>query len=157
VELALARFEQYLNRHFSQGSTPKHYLSDLRIFIGVIGDKAAKDVKPVDIGAFVDEHITRNQSPATINRRLACIHSFFEQLAAERPEHHWPNPVIHRGHKLKTGSRLPRDAADTDVSKMFAVISDERDRVKFSLMVPASLRLSKASILQLGDADSEPP
>ncbi len=33
MELALARFEQYLNRRFGQSSTPKHYLSDLRIFI----------------------------------------------------------------------------------------------------------------------------
>jgi len=153
VELALARFEQYLNRRFSQGSTPKHYLSDLRIFIRVIGDKAAKDVTPVDIDAFVLDQITQGLSPATINRRLACIHSFFEYLAAERPEHHWPNPVINRRHKLKTGSRLPRDASDADVSKIFAVISDERDRAMFGLMVGASLRVGEVSTLQLGDIE----
>jgi site-specific recombinase XerD len=153
VELALARFEQYLNRRFSQGSTPKHYLSDLRIFIRVIGDKAPKDVTPVDIDAFVDDQVTQGLSPATINRRLACIHSFFEQLAAERPEHHWPNPVINRRHKLKTGSRLPRDASDADVSKIFAVISDERDRAMFGLMVGASLRVGEVSTLQLGDIE----
>ncbi|MGB3716999.1 MAG: tyrosine-type recombinase/integrase [Candidatus Promineifilaceae bacterium] len=153
MELALARFEQYLNRRFSQSSTPKHYLSDLRIFIRVIGDKAAKDVTPVDIDAFVDYQITQGLSPATINRRLACIHSFFEQLAAERREHHWPNPVINRRHKLKTGSRLPRDASDADVSKIFAVISDERDRAMFGLMVGASLRVGEVSTLQLDDIE----
>jgi site-specific recombinase XerD len=144
VELALAHFEQYINRRFGQSSTPKHYLSDLRIFIRIIG-KAVKDVTHADIDAFVDDQIAQELRPATINRRLACIHSFFEQLAAERPEHHWPNPVINRRHKLKTGSRLPRDASDEDVSKIFAVISDERDRAMFGLMVGASLRVGEVS------------
>jgi integrase/recombinase XerD len=148
--VALARFEQYLNRRFSQSSTPKHCLSDLRIFIRVIGDKAAKDVKPVDIDAFVDGQIARDLSPATINRRRACIHSFFEYLAAERPERHWPNPVINRRHTLKTGSRLPRDASDEELSKIIAVIFDGRDRAMFGLMVGACLRVGEVSTLQLG-------
>ena len=153
MEQTLARFEQHINRRFVQSSTPKHYLSDLRIFIRVIGDKAPQDIMPTDIDAFVDDQITQGLSPATINRRLACIHSFFEQLAAERPEHHWPNPVINRRHKLKTGSRLPRDASDADVSKIFAVISDERDRAMFGLMVAASLRVGEVSTLQLDDIE----
>jgi site-specific recombinase XerD len=152
VELALAHFEQYINRRFGQSSTPKHYLSDLRIFIRIIG-KAVKDVTHADIDAFVDDQIAQELRPATINRRLACIHSFFEQLAAERPEHHWPNPVINRRHKLKTGSRLPRDASDEDVSKIFAVISDERDRAMFGLMVGASLRVGEVSTLQPNDIE----
>ncbi len=98
MEQALARFEQYINRRFGQSSTPKHYLSDLRIFIRVIGDKAPKDVTPVDIDAFVDDQVTQGLSPATINRRLACIHSFSEYLAAARPEHHWPHNSGGRGH-----------------------------------------------------------
>lgn len=118
MEQALARFKQHLNRRFGQSSTPKHYLSDLRIFTRIIGNKAVKDVTPSDIDAFVDDQIDRGLSPTTINRRLACIHSFFEYLAAESPEHHWPNPVIKRRHILKTGSRLPRDASDEYVSKI---------------------------------------
>ena len=153
MELALARFEQYLKRRFRQSSTPKHYLSDLRIFIGIIGNESAKDVTPADIDAFVDDQISRGLSPATINRRLACIHSFFEYLAAERPERYWPNPVTNRRHRLKTGSRLPRDASDADVSKIFAVISDERDRAMFGLMVGASLRVGEVSTLQLDDIE----
>jgi site-specific recombinase XerD len=153
MEQALARFEQYLNRRFGQSSTRKHYRSDLRIFIGVVGGKAPQDVTPADIDAFIDDQIDRDLSPRTINRRLACIRSFFEYLAAERPEHHWPNPVINRRHTLKTGSRLPRDASDEDVSKIFAALSDDRDRAMFGLMVGAGLRVGEVSALQLEDIE----
>ena len=54
MEQALARFEQYLNRRYNHSSTPKHYLSDLRIFIRIMGDEATMDVSPADIDAFVD-------------------------------------------------------------------------------------------------------
>lgn len=128
MERALARFEQYLNRRYGQSSTPKHYLSDLRISISIIGEKAPHDVITEDVDAFVDDQIDRGLTPVTIKRRLACIHSFFEYLAAERPRHRWTNPVINPQHTLKSGSRLPRDASDEDVSKLFTIVSSERDR-----------------------------
>ncbi len=84
---------------------------------------------------------------------LACIHSFFEYLAAERTELHWPNPVIKRRHIIKTGSRLPRDASDEVVSKIFVAISNERDKAMFGLMVGASLRVGEVSTLQLDDIE----
>lgn len=153
MERALARFEQYLNRRFGQSSTPKHYLSDLRIFIRRVGDKAAQDVTPADVDAFVDDQIDHGLSPTTINRRLACIRSFFEYVAADGP-HHWPNPVISRRHNLKTGSRLPRDASDEAVSRIFAALSDERDRAMFGLMVGAGLRVGEVSALLLEDIEA---
>ena len=148
MDQARARFEQYLRRRFGQSSTPKHYLSDLRIFSRIISDKAPQDITPADIDTFVDDQIARGLSPATINRRLACIHSFFEYLAGERPECHWPNPVINRRHILKTGSRLPRAAPDGDVAKIFAGITDERDRAMFGLMVGAGLRVGEVAALR---------
>ena len=154
MEQELARFEQYLNRRFGQSSTPKHYLSDLRIFIRTIGDKKPQDVTPADIDTFVDDQIDRGLSPVTINRRLACIHSFFEYLAAEEPRCRWANPVINRRHTLKTGSRLPRDVSDQDVSRIFAAISSERDRAMFGLMVGAGLRVGEVSTLQLDDIEA---
>ena len=104
---ACARFEQYLKRRFGQSSTPKHYISDLRIFLRTVGDKAAEEVTVGDIDGFVGQQIAAAMSPATINRRLSCLHSFFEYLAAEQPERTWPDPVIRRRHHLKTGSHLP--------------------------------------------------
>ena len=37
---ATERFERYLRRRYGDRSTPKHYLSDLRIFVRHIGSKS---------------------------------------------------------------------------------------------------------------------
>jgi hypothetical protein len=106
MDEALRRFALYLKRHFGQSSTAKHYLSDLTIFVDIIGKKAPEDVTPVDIDAFIDH-----------------------QLA----------PVIWRRHRLKTGTHLPRDARDSNVTRLFAVIEDVRDQVIYGLMVGAGV------------------
>ena len=155
---ALARFEQYLKRRFGQSSTPIHYSNDLKIFIHIIGDKEPEAVTTTDIDTFIDHQIAAGRNPSTINRRLSTIHSFFEFLAGEKPAQYWPNPVVSRRHRLKTGSHLPRDVPDEDVSQLFAVISNERDRAMFSLMVGAGLRVGEVATLQLNhiEASDEP-
>jgi site-specific recombinase XerD len=150
---ALARFERYIKRRFGQSSTLKHYISDLNIFIDTVGNKATEAVTAEDIDSFVDSQIAAGLSPATINRRLASVHTFFEYLASEKPERDWPNPVIHRRHRLKTGSHLPRDVPDDDVARLFATISDERDRAMFGLMVGAGLRVGEVADLRLGSLE----
>lgn len=151
-----ASFEQYLKRRFGQSSTPKHYLSDIRIFFRTIGNKPPEEVTPFDIDTFIDQQIAAGLSPTTINRRVCCLRSFFEFFNLERPGYGISNPAIIRRHYLKTGSRLPRDASDEAVSKIFAVISEERDRAMFGLMVGAGLRVGEVVALGLGDVE-EPP
>ncbi|MBI3941567.1 MAG: tyrosine-type recombinase/integrase [Chloroflexi bacterium] len=158
MEQALDRFAQYLKRRFGQSSTLKHYTSDLKIFFRIVGDKAPAVVTPQDIDAFVDHQIALGLRPATINRRLASLHTCFEYLASERSEGDWPNPVIPRRHRLKTGLHLPRDVADRDVAHLFAVITDTRDRAMFGLMVGAGLRVGEVCALRLEsvEAPTEP-
>ncbi len=50
---ACARFEQYLKRRFGQSSTPKHYISDLNIFLRTVGQKAAEEVTVEDIVGYL--------------------------------------------------------------------------------------------------------
>lgn len=71
MDRALARFEQYLRRRLGQSSTLKHYISDLNIFIGAVGNKAPQALTAEDIDTFADQQITAGLSPATIKRRLA--------------------------------------------------------------------------------------
>jgi site-specific recombinase XerD len=80
MDQARVRFERYLNRRFGQSSTLKRYISDLNIFIDVIGNQAPESVTAEDIDTFVDNQIAAGLSPATINRRLASLHTFFEYL-----------------------------------------------------------------------------
>jgi site-specific recombinase XerD len=151
---ACIRFAHYLHRRFAQSSTPKHYLSDLYLFIQAISEKTPEAVTAADIDGFVDQQIATGLSPATINRRLSCLHSFFEFLAGEQPEKHWPNPVSHPRHYLKLGAHLPRDASDHDVTRLFAVITDERDQAMFGLMVDAGLRVGEVTALRLDSLEA---
>jgi site-specific recombinase XerD len=156
MDKALRRFALYLKRHFGQSSTAKHYLSDLTIFVDIIGKKALKDVTPVDIDAFIDHQLAAGLKPATINRRLSSLHTLFEFLASENPTRPWPNPVIWRRHRLKTGTHLPRDARDSEVTRLFAVMEDVRDQVIYGLMVGAGLRVGEITALTLDDLDPCP-
>ena len=156
MDEVLRRFALYLKRHFGQSSTAKHYLSDLTIFIDVIGKKAPKDVTSVDIDVFIDHQIAAGLKPATINRRLSSLRTLFEFLASENPACHWPNPVIWRRHRLKTGTHLPRDAQDSDVTRLFAVITDARDQAIYGLMVGAGLRVGEIAALSLDNLEPGP-
>lgn len=155
MKAALQRFEQYLKRRFGHSSTPIHYLNDLHIFIAALNHNTPPEaITAEDIDRFIEQQIAADRSPTTINRRLASLHTFFEYLASEKPEQVWPNPVISRRHTLKTGSRLPRDVSDSDVARLFAVITAERDLAMFGLMVGAGLRVGEVAALRLADVEA---
>ncbi len=154
MEKAMQDFEHYLNRRYRGSSTAKHYMSDLSIFMEVIGNKAPEAVTAVDIDRFVDSQIAANMSAATINRRLASLRTFFEYLAAEDLTRLWPNPVIWRRHGMKEGEHLPRDVSEQDVARLFAVIEAERERAMFGLMVGAGLRVGEVAGLLVGNLEA---
>lgn len=151
---ACTRFSHYLCRRFGRSTTRKHYLSDLNTFLQMLGEKTPGDITAADIDTFIDRQIASGLCPSTINRRLSTLHSFFEFLAAEQPERSWPNPVYYRRHRLKPGSQLPRDVRDSDVARLFAVITDIRDRAMFGLMVGAGLRVGEVAMLQLDGVET---
>jgi len=151
---AIERFECYLRRRYGDRSTPKHYLSDMRIFVRAIGDKPPNEVTVQDIDDFVDLQVAQGMSPATVNRCLATLRTFFEFLASEEPDRPWPNPVNWRRHGIQEGESLPRDLSDADVERLFAAIDDDRDRAMFGLMIGAGLRVGEVVAVQLQDLGS---
>ena len=151
---AIERFGSYLRRRYAGRSTPKHYLSDLSLFARLVGDKRPDQVSVQDVDRFVDQQVSQGLRPATINRRLAALRTFFEFLSADEPDREWPNPVIWRRHGIKQGSHLPRDASDQDVERLFAAINDGRDRAIFGLMVGAGLRVGEVAAARLQDLEA---
>ena len=151
---AIKLFERYLRRRYADRSTPKHYLSDLSLFARLVGDKRPDQVRAQDIDRFVDHQVSQGLRPATINRRLATLRTFFEFLAAEEPDREWPNPVMWRRHGIKRGFHLPRDASDRDVERLFAAMDDVRDRAMFGLMVGAGLRVGEVAVARLQDLEA---
>jgi site-specific recombinase XerD len=150
---AKIRFSRYLHRRFGDRSTPKHNLNDLEMFIQQVGDKPADCVTVADVEHFVAQQADRGLRPATINRRLATLHHFFEYLASEEPDRAWPNPVQWRWHGVKQDRLLPRDASEEDVTRLFAIIDDPRDRAMFGLMVGAGLRVGEVAVLKCSDLE----
>lgn len=148
---ATAIFSQYLYRRYGNRSTPKHYLSDLTIFLRHLGDKGLRQVTARDIDSFIDAQHGRSMAATTINRRLATLHTFFECLAAQAPDEVWPNPVHWRRHRVKEGHPIPRDASDQEVERLFGVIDQARDAAVFGLMVGAGLRVEEVARLRLSD------
>lgn len=151
---AIKRFERYLQRRYGDRSTPKHYVSDMRIFVQHVGDKPPIKVSVKDIDSFMDQQAVQGLSPATRNRRLAALRTFFEFLASEEPDQPWPNPVNWRRHKVKEGETLPRDIPDGAVAQLFAAIHDDRDRAIFGLMVGAGLRVGEVVTIRLQDLEA---
>lgn len=153
---ARERFAQYLTRCYGDRSTPKHYLNDVDLFIRQVGYKCPESVIVKDVDDFIESQMEQQLKPATINRRLASLHTFFEYLASEEPDKVWPNPVQRRRHYLKQGQSLPRDASEAQVNALFAVIDDVRDRAMLGLMVGAGLRVGEVVALSCDHLETPP-
>jgi integrase/recombinase XerD len=147
----IAQFNCFLNRRFGNRSTPKHYINDLNLFLKHTGNLPVTNISAHHIDSFVEAQRQRGLRPTTINRRLAALHSFFEFVADFEGNEALPNPVIWRRHKVKQDHPLPNDVPDDQVERLFAAISDVRDKAIFGLMVGAGLRVGEVATLLLDD------
>jgi len=147
------RFKQYISHRYPGRSTTKHYLSDLAIFSEFVGEGSPKEISVKVIDQFVQFQSEQGLKPATINRRLSAISSFFEYLILENEDDNWHNPVHWRHHSIRPGQHLPRDVSDQTVETLLAVIEDHRDRAMVMLMVGAGLRIGEVVNLAVGDIE----
>lgn len=152
---SLSKFELYLRRRFPERRTPIDYLSDVRQFMAAC-PKAWREVTMHDIDAFVDQQRASGLKPATINRRVAALKTFFEFLAEESGDLSWPNPVRFKRHAGKRSRRLPRDLSDEMTEQVWTVITSSRDRAWFALMLRAGLRVGEVVGLKLSDLLTSP-
>lgn len=146
----LTKFEKYLRRRFPERRTAIDYLSDLRQLMAVC-QKAWREVNMQDIDAFVDQQRAKGLKPATVNRRVASLKTFFEFLAEESGDLSWPNPVRFKRHAGKRARQLPRDLRDEEVDLVWNVIHSVRDRAWFVLMLRAGLRVGEVVRLKQQD------
>ena len=145
------KFKQYLSRRYPDRSTTKHYMSDLMIFCEFVGEISPQKITVKIMDRFVQKQSEQGLKPATINRRLSAISSFFEYLISEQEEDAWQNPVHWRRHSIRPGQHLPRDVSDHTVEALLAVIEDKRDRAMVMLMIGAGLRIGEVVRLELSD------
>lgn len=142
-------FVNWVRRRNPQARTWRDYGYDLKAFVAVVGDKPPAAVTFGDVDTFVTAQAGQGYQASTINRRLAAVMSLYTFLSDEEPN--LVCPVLFHRHLLRQRQRLPRPVSGHEVERFFAVITDERDKAMFLLMLRGGLRIGEVANLKLRD------
>ena len=148
------RFNKWLRRRSPHASTALHYTSDVHLFFAW-AKKPPNAITLHEVDAFIEHCQQAGHRIASVNRRLAALRAFYHFLEVERDDAP-PNPVLPRRHFIRHGQRLPRDVEDANLERLFAVITDPRDRAMFLLMLRCGLRVGEVRNLSLNDLYLQP-
>jgi len=157
--LAYLEFERGLSRN-----TLEAYRSDLLQF-GAYLRTVRVDVLEAqhsDLAGFLDSlaqpHDDRPASrPATLQRKAACLRSFYRHLRRENIIQHDPTADLRAPRKSQ---KLPQVLSRGDVDRLLRAPKGTdpgalRDRALLELMYACGLRASEATDLEVGDVDLE--
>ena len=149
------QYQEYLVGAGKSANTVRAYTRDLahfaQWFAQTTGDSFhPQAVDPREIQEYRGYLMRHGLAPATVNRRLAALSSFYHFLEFDI-DGDVINPVLPRRHFISRGRHLPRDVEDDDVERLFAVIDSPCDRAVFLLMLRCGLRVQEVHRLSLGD------
>jgi integrase/recombinase XerD len=157
--LACLELERGLSRN-----TLEAYRSDLQQFGAFIGprERDPLEVTPADLAAFVSELAEGRDgrgpvAPATLQRKIACLRSFYRHLRREQLLDHDPTSELR---PPRSRSRLPRVLSRDEVARLLAQPRGNgpgalRDRALLETMYACGLRASEAISLELAELDLE--
>jgi integrase/recombinase XerD len=157
--LAYLELERGLSRN-----TLEAYRSDLQQY-GVFLERSGLDpltISPAELAEFVSTladggEARRPVAPATLQRKIACLRSFYRHLRREQIIAHDPTSELR---SPRARGRLPKVLSRDEVAKLLAQPRGEspaalRDRALLELMYACGLRASEAIGLELRDIDLE--
>lgn len=189
---AVNAFLGHLQARAFSPATVRAYAFDLMCFGRFCADRRLRlaAVTPTDIFAWVDFQMTsavvsgqrvvplrrRGAAPATVNRRVAAVRSFFEHLVMLDDRATNPVPIPRRstglrpkargvlghlgagrrrgaGRLVRQPQRLPESVDPDDVAVFLADLGTHRDRAIVLLMVLGGLRCAEVRHLRLVDVD----
>jgi integrase/recombinase XerD len=155
--LAYLEFERGLSRN-----TLEAYRSDLLQF-GAYLRSARVDVLEAqhsDLAGFLDTLAQGSDDrpaarPATLQRKAACLRSFYRHLRRENVMEHDPTADLRAPRKSQ---KLPKVLSRGDVDRLLRAPKGTdpgalRDRALLELMYACGLRASEATDLEVGDVD----
>jgi integrase/recombinase XerD len=156
--LAYLEFERGLSRN-----TLAAYRTDLLQYGEFLARRklAAVEARPVDVSEFLADLATGNGRPAcsaaTINRKAACLRSFYKHLRREELVGEDPTAALDAPRK---GRKLPHVLSHGEVNKLLAQPRGAdpaalRDRALLEVMYGCGLRASEAVDLEVADVDLE--
>ena len=155
----LATLERGLSRN-----TLVAYASDLQQFGAFLArrDRDPLAVAPADLAAFVTELASGYGdrppvAPATLQRKIACLRSFYRHLRREELIDHDPTAQLR---PPRSRGRLPKVLSRDEVTRLLAqprgvAPAALRDRALLETMYACGLRASEAVTLELVELDLE--
>ncbi len=141
--IELVRYRRCLKRKNYSAHTVKNYMNIMDNFTRWLRTPL-REVTREDIGAYVDQLLRKRRTPKTITCHLQTIRLFFDHLINEEGVD-MVNPVTKIS--LRLPKPLPRHLKDNQVTTLFAVITDLRDRAIFMLMLRSGLRVEEVAKL----------
>src|SRR4051794_14510869 len=155
--LAYLEFERGLSRN-----TLEAYRSDL-LQLGAYLNRTGVEVTTAahgDLAGFLDELAAGTDdrppvAPATLQRKVACLRSFYRHLRREGEVDHDPTADLRAPRKSQ---KLPHVLSRAEVSRLLATPRGTdpatlRDRALLEVMYACGLRASEATGLEVGDVD----
>jgi site-specific recombinase XerD len=139
----LIRYRRALKRKNYSVHTLKSYMNILDQFNRWLSVPIA-EVTRKEIGLYVDHLLRKRRTPKTITCHLQTIRLFFDYLINEEARS-IVNPVTRIS--LRLPKPLPRHLKDDQVTSLFSVIRDLRDRAMFMLMLRCGLRVQEVAQL----------
>ncbi len=139
----LIRYQRALKRKNYSAHTVKSYVNILDQFIRWL-TVPLPEVTHKEIGAYVDHLLRKRRTAKTITCHLQTIRLFFDYLMNEGGRS-MLNPVTRIS--LRLPKPLPRHLKDDQVRRLFALITDLRDRAMFMLMLRCGLRVEEVAQL----------
>ena len=120
----LIHYRRALKRKNYSVHTLKNYVNIIDHFIRWLTVPLSK-VSPKEIGIYIDYLLRKRRTAKTITCHLQTIRLFFDYLINEEGRKR-VNPVTRIS--LRLPKPLPRHLKDEQVSRLFAFITDLRDR-----------------------------
>lgn len=118
---------------------------------------AFDEVKHVHLRNWVIELVDQGLSPATVNRKIACLKSFFKFLKGREFIDHNPSARLK---PLKAEKRLPAFVKENDLTYLIDHVQvdpedfkGQRDRLIMDLLYGTGIRLSELIGLKTADFD----
>jgi site-specific recombinase XerD len=145
----LIRYRRALKRKNYSTHTVKSYVNILDQFMRWLMVPLG-EVTRKEIGIYVDHLLRKRRGPKTITCHLQTIRLFFEYLINEE-RIRMVNPVTRIS--LRLPKPLPRHLKDEQVTKLFTVMTDLRDRAMFMLMLRCGLRVQEVAELTVDAVD----
>ena len=127
-----------------------HYVSDLELFKSFTGKSWGK-VSKADVSAFIEKQLKQGLTPRSINRRLYVIKGFYEYLQEDLQC--GVGMPVRSSHFIRRGRPLPNTLSDNDITQLFRVIADPRDRAIFALMLRCGLRVGEVANLEFEEVN----